>query len=310
MLLVGALLTACAGQRALQPAPVRVLGANPVPSEAGSAAGGSFRVLTLNAAHSRGTGLHQILQSAEDARRNLASIGALLAREQPNVVALQELDGPSLWSGRFDHAEVLTDSSGLSSFLRADHERRVGLRYGTALLADRPLAAGEAFAFPSGPIWPAKGYTLASIRLDEPTARSVTLVSLHLDPLRPRVRREQLKLLAARLEHVDGPLVVMGDFNCEWSEAGCLPWFTGHLGLTAHAPGASDQFTFALTGRRLDWILVSPELGFAGYRVLEDPVSDHRAVIADLYWRIPRHGGASLAGAAATMPDAEWVFSP
>jgi endonuclease/exonuclease/phosphatase family metal-dependent hydrolase len=40
--------------------------------------------------------------------------------------------------------------------------------------------------------------------------------------------------------------------------------------------------TFPKTGRRLDWILVSPQLEFADHRILDDPISDHYAVVAEI----------------------------
>jgi endonuclease/exonuclease/phosphatase (EEP) superfamily protein YafD len=40
--------------------------------------------------------------------------------------------------------------------------------------------------------------------------------------------------------------------------------------------------TFARFGHRLDWVLISPGFTFHSYKVIEDKVSDHRAVVAEL----------------------------
>ena len=74
----------------------------PVQSLAGGVetdCGNSLRVMTLNLAHGRGQGLHQALQNAGVRNSNLEKVRALLAGEAPDLVALQEVDAPSFWSG-------------------------------------------------------------------------------------------------------------------------------------------------------------------------------------------------------------------
>ena len=56
-------------------------------------------------------------------------------------------------------------------------------------------------------------------------------------------------------------------------------------GLQAWQPESADYATYR--DKRLDWILVSPELEIVDYRVVDDPISDHRLVVADLRWREP-----------------------
>ena len=70
---------------------------------------GRLRVSTLNVAHGRGTGFHQALQSEEQIRAQLVAAAALLAAEEPDVIALQEVDQPSIWSGGVDQIAVIAD---------------------------------------------------------------------------------------------------------------------------------------------------------------------------------------------------------
>ena len=62
-----------------------------------------LRVMTLNMAHGRGDSFHQLLQTTDTTMGNLDAIALMLNREQPDVIALQEADGPSFWSGNFNH---------------------------------------------------------------------------------------------------------------------------------------------------------------------------------------------------------------
>ncbi len=288
--LVAVALAACSSQLALEPALEQQ---NSVSVSAPVSNGSIVRVMTLNAAHSRGTGFHQILQNGDTARTNLSTIAAVIEREAPDVLALQELDGPSFWSGSFDHAEFLSQQSGLPSYLRAENQRMAGLRYGTALMSRYNLSDGEGFSFPARGVWPAKGFVVSKIEGGDDSNRAVTVVSVHLDPLRPTMRHKQLRLLAQHLGESSEPTIVMGDFNCEWEEETCLQWFTDTMQLRAHAPDAPDLGTFRLGDKRLDWVLASPHFGFSDYRVLDDDLSDHRGVVAELHW-LPHAGGQKI----------------
>lgn len=51
-----------------------------------------LRVMTLNVAHGRGTGFHQLLQHPDETRKNLDKIVTLLKDTAPDIIALQEAD--------------------------------------------------------------------------------------------------------------------------------------------------------------------------------------------------------------------------
>jgi endonuclease/exonuclease/phosphatase family metal-dependent hydrolase len=134
----------------------------------------------------------------------------------------------------------------------------------------------------------------------------VDVVSLHLEPFNPVVRRQQVRQLTDALgeRYGDGgkrrPLVVLGDFNCSWSdEARQLRPLARELGLRAYQPHRrAPTYPSRRPRRRLDWILVSGDLEFAAYRTLPNPVSDHLGVVADLVPRAARvsRGAAEAAG--------------
>lgn len=229
-----------------------------------------MRVMTFNIAHGRATGFHQALLPAHRIRANLSAIADACA--EVDVVALQEVDGPSLWSGRFDHVRHLAERGGFADAFRGSHVRRLGLDYGTALLSRRPLADPSSVTFaPSFPT-PRKGFVVASVDLD---GAPVDVVSLHLDFARAAVRARQLAQLAATLKARARPAIVMGDFNSPEPDAALL-------GLTAYRPDAPDLATFPKFRSRLDWILISRDLDFAGHRVLPAGLSDHQAVVAEV----------------------------
>jgi len=65
----------------------------------------SLKVLTLNIAHGRGAALNQIFLNRKAFDANLEAISDTIRQTSADIVALQEVDNSSLWSGRFDHAE-------------------------------------------------------------------------------------------------------------------------------------------------------------------------------------------------------------
>jgi endonuclease/exonuclease/phosphatase family metal-dependent hydrolase len=240
-------------------------------------------VMTLNLAHGRKQGPHQLLQSAASIRANLDDAAAVILRERPDVVALQEADGPSIWSGRFDHVDHLARASRMRYHVRAENVKGLKLSYGTALLARWPLEEVVAFTFSASPPTFCKGFVVTTVRLPEPAGRKVDVVSVHLDFFRGTVRVKQVDQMVAELRARENPLIVMGDFNCQWTDRGSpIRTLAAELGLKAYRPEAEGMGTFAKSNKRLDWILISRELEFVSYRVLPDAVSDHCGVVATI----------------------------
>jgi len=242
----------------------------------------SLRLLSVNLAHGRGTGFHQAFQDSDDARRNLDGVESLISREAPDVVALQEADAPSAWSGRFDHVDYLARSAGYDWGVHTTHAIGVGLAYGTAVLSRFPVEDHAALTFAPAPAALPKGFSLATVYWPEGDLE-FDVVSVHMEPLRQAVRQRQAMQLVEALTDRTRPLVIMGDFNTEWDHKdGVLKQLVEELQLTAYSPEGEDIITYPRLGRRLDWILVSAPFRFDRFRVLDDEVSDHRAVIADL----------------------------
>ena len=135
---------------------------------------------------------------------------------------------------------------------------------------------------PSPPTFP-KGFVVCTIRWPGDPNAEIDVVSTHLDYSRRSVRKRQVKELVNKLSHRKRPLVVMGDFNCEWTaKERTLPMLAEKLNLRAYEPQAADMGTFPSSQRRLDWILISPELQFLTYEVLPDTVSDHLGLVSEL----------------------------
>ena len=239
-----------------------------------------LKVMTLNLAHGRADGRNQLLLRKRTIESNLKGVAALMRREAPDLVALQEADGPSAWSGRFSHVDTLGADAGMSHGVRAENVRGLGLSYGTALLGGVPFEDPLAVTF--RPTWPtfSKGFVVAAVKWPGRPDLVVDVVSVHLDFASRFRRRKQLRHLSEVLARRGRPVVVMGDLNCGWSgREASVREFANGLGLKAYRPEERIA-TFPTTGGRIDWILLSEELEFRYHEVLPATVSDHLPVAA------------------------------
>lgn len=240
--------------------------------------------MTLNIAHARREAQHQSLLAPPALKHNLATIADVLRREAADVVALQEADGPSAWSGDFDHVATLAELAGIEHAFRGEHNPfsfgPFDLSSGTALLSRYPLAQPRSRAFLES--WrDTKGFVAATVEPKALGGVAVDVVSIHLDFLAARIRRRQVDQLVEIFHQRERPLVVMGDFNCEWSERRrSLERLRRELKLRPPAEPAHATFPSWRPLVRLDWILVSEELVFTSYETLPDRLSDHLGVVA------------------------------
>jgi len=243
---------------------------------------GRLRIMTFNIAHGRGESFHQLLQNSATTLANLDSIATLLRESGAHVVALQEADAPSFWSGNFNHIDHLADNAAFSQSVHGLHVDAMGLAYGTALIARLDLRDPQAITFDPELSPVPKGFVVSTINWPGHADIEVDVVSIHLDYASAATRRKQAAELIATLQHRQRPVILMGDFNSDWQENSTVRHISQALDLTTYRPEDTGLETFPAFGQRLDWILVSPGIAFRSYAVLPAPLSDHRGVLAEL----------------------------
>jgi endonuclease/exonuclease/phosphatase family metal-dependent hydrolase len=241
--------------------------------------------MTLNAAHGRRDGPNQLFLERSAFDTNLALISDLLRQSNADIVALQEVDGPSRWSGRFDHARTLAKQADYPWHYRGDHATSWLFEYGTALLSRLPLKATRSHRFQPSLPSPRKGFVIGQIALPAPSFGIAELIidvfSVHFDYLSRRAQASQLEELIDVLARRVNPVIVLGDFNSTWQRPdSTVRELVRRADLAAHQPGAEHLATHG--DERLDWILISEEFRFEQYRVLPDVVSDHQPVLATI----------------------------
>jgi len=243
----------------------------------------TIRVMTLNLAHGRSTSFHQLFLGTDKIKKNLDTVAKVINKEKADVVALQEADGQSFWSGSFNHVEYLLKRTNFISSVQGYHVKGMGLQYGTAILSGLKLSNNNSHNLTRSTLTLAKGFVVSSINWPADPAFLVDVVSVHLDFMSAKTRRQQTKTLVDVLKLRNRPMILMGDFNTYWDhDDGVMKHLTSELGLTVYQPGRKDLVTFPGKLARLDWILITWPLEFVRQEVITDELSDHRAVIADI----------------------------
>ena len=214
-------------------------------------------------------------------------VGARFDRLSPHIASLQEADGPSLWSGNFDHVQFLAEHAGFPYYASAHHSSTPFFRFGTAVMATVPLLNVQPVRFSPSPPTLRKGFLAVTVswnpgrRLEQPV--QLSLVSVHFDFSRQKVREKQARELIDFLESVPEPFIVTGDLNADWTGGDpAVRNLVRSLELQVFEPDSTSLATYRSTGKRLDWILISSSLRYEAYSVIPEVLSDHLLVGAHI----------------------------
>lgn len=236
---------------------------------------------TLNIGHGRGDKAHQLFLRQAEINRNLLEISSTLQQESPHIVALQEVDKVAFWSAMQDQSEMIACALGMPYALHGEHMCRKRLCYGTALLSRLPVDNGYSYAFADSGLLPPKGFVYGRVHLPGKSAGTINVISLHLDFARKKIRQQQVHDLAIYLERLDGPIVVMGDFNSEWRDnVSAVEFLASRLQLSSYLPLSKEFATFPRRAKRWDWILTSNDFEILEYTTHLKVLSDHRLVVS------------------------------
>lgn len=216
----------------------------------------------------------------------LEQLVQVIEREQPDVVALQEVDQGS--------HRTRTDGQ-----LQAIQERLTarGLSYGGEAVTkygDEPVVAGLPFyrdlgnAVLTRSARPTRQHFLSTGRkrlVLETELAGARLFTVHLS-LRAGTRAAQLEELAEIVTDSDDgrPVIVAGDFNAFGGPVE-LADFTEATGLECRSPGPTvperpfDELF--VDSRQLDLVCCSPSLTVDRCSVLDEQISDHRPIVLE-----------------------------
>jgi len=224
-----------------------------------------------------------------DRRLNVARVAEVLAKLEPDVVALQELDVGRRRTGGVDQAHEIARRLDMACHFHAaltvEEER-----YGDAILTcfpERLVKVGPLPGYDPIPQLEPRGALWVEVEI---AGRPVQIINTHLG-LIPREQQRQAAFLAgpAWLGHPDcqGPTILLGDFNATATSV-VYRTFLGQLSAAralAQSRTPTATFPAPLPVLRIDHLFVSPEIQvsdvFAPFTPLTRSASDHLPLVMD-----------------------------
>jgi endonuclease/exonuclease/phosphatase family metal-dependent hydrolase len=188
-----------------------------------------------------------------------------------DVVALQEVERHSLRTGFVDQPKKIAEALGMD--YRFGVALKVGLfEFGDVLLSRYPILSAEKIELPSGR--ETRQALLASLDVH---GKTLNVLVTHLG-LSAQERSEHVSVLDKRLAALEGPVAVMGDFNCPLEAPELKPWLSWMQNTAKQPlqtfPGLSDQ---------IDGILLSKgHFDIKKTYTVESSASDHVPLVSDV----------------------------
>jgi endonuclease/exonuclease/phosphatase family metal-dependent hydrolase len=237
------------------------------------------RILTYNVHRCLGT----------DGRLDVGRIAAVIAAEEPDIVALQEVDVGRARTGGVDQAHHIAERLKMTHRFHAALEVEEEL-YGDAILTclpERVIKTGPLPGYRPIPQLEPRGALMVAIEVADGVEVQVLNTHLGLVP-----REQQIQAAAVAGEGWLGhpmrrdPLILIGDFN---ATSRSVVWRTLSAKLTDATAGRSGRRIATFPAQapilRIDHVFVSRGVRVTGMHVPATPLakiaSDHRPLVMD-----------------------------
>ncbi len=253
------------------------------------------------------------MSGADGGNVDLSRTAGVIRRQQPDIVALQEVDRFWARSGSEDQPARLAELLGMNVCFAAnvelapDHPHPRAREYGVAVLSRWPMTDHRIVPLPVAAGWEPRGMLVARVDLG---SREIVVINTHLQVDQPGHEGEgrwqrtvQAGEVVRAARDAALPTVVVGDFNArpDDPELAALVAFRSGLLDVWRVAGAGTGATIPANLHeaprdRIDYIFASRDFRIGGVRVVDGPVarqaSDHLPVVADLILGDGDCGGA------------------
>ena len=234
-------------------------------------ASASLRVASYNIYH--GENIKKVI--------NIDCAGSVLAKYNPDLVALQEVDNKTDRSGRIDQAAAMGLRLGMDSRFKKACTYYNG-DYGIAILSVFPIKKTIRHELPTPEGQEPRG--ALEIQVDVPDmngkTNTISFVCTHLG-LSNEQRVAQVKALMENLSDRGHPIILAGDINAQPLEETMAALADGGYSFL----DKKEQFTFPAKepNRKIDYILTKDfKFHHARFEVIPEPkVSDHCPIFAE-----------------------------
>lgn len=272
----------------------------------------ALRVMAYNTHHGAGNDDCEDPETAEgeipdtECAMDLPRVADVILAEDPDIVALQEVDRFWARSGGTDQPEdyaALLEMDvcfGANLSHEPDNHADTEHEYGVATLSRYPIISCENHFLPTTEGWEQRG--MLDARIDVPGIGEVAVLNTHMqanvsgEPEEAaRQRVDQAEAIAAHVDSLSIPVIVLGDLNAE-ADSGEIDSLIGPASSLVDVwdvagSGSGETIFDGAHGEptaRIDYILVSQEFSVISTEVVDNEgsrmASDHFPLIADLHF--------------------------
>lgn len=234
------------------------------------AASRQLKVLTYNIHHANPPSTKDVI--------DIDAVVNVIKKENPDVVAMQELDKMVKRSGMIDEAKMIARKAGMNYhfFKTIDYD---GGEYGIAIFSKLPLKDAKQIILPKA-VATAETRALGYVEVQHPSGQKIIFACTHLGIEGEASRVMQVKAIQNELSATDKPVILCGDLNSSKGSESIdllLQQFrnscTDNCGFTIPAVRPRRNIDFILT-KNANWQV-------SDYHVVDETyASDHRPVAA------------------------------
>lgn len=144
---------------------------------------------------------------------DIAAVVKTIRNQNPDLVALQEVDVDTERSGKGNQAEIIAEKLGMQVFFgkAIDYE---GGEYGVAILSDYSISEGTVHKLPTKSGTNGESRVLATAKIHLPNGMELLFGSTHLDSQKDSTNRLlQIEEIVEISSDVEIPFIIAGDFN-------------------------------------------------------------------------------------------------
>lgn len=206
-------------------------------------------------------------------KKSLDRIGTMIKAERPDIVGLNEIEAFSFRTGFANQPKQLARLTQMDYHFGPTLKLGPVGFFGNGILFRKKLHKIKNFSLPGSK----EPRRCLKVLMNGP-GRTVTVLVTHLG-LAGGERIEQLAELVRIIESHRGPLILMGDFNCNYDELG--PLLSVVLDTNINHP---VKFTYPAweAAHRIDYIFATPHFKCLKHYVVASDASDHLPVVAVL----------------------------
>ena len=217
-----------------------------------------------------------------DKKLDLARIAGVINAQHPDLVGLQEVDRGVERTQRIDEIAEIARMTKMD-YAFAFNLRYQGGQYGVAILSRLPIMATDHRLYKNTREAERRGFIRAEVQVH---GRTLNFVTTHLDYQYEDGRVFETEQLLAALKDVNGPLILVGDFN-DVPAGGAYKLVREQFADAWIENGASDQglsYPADKPAKRIDYILSrrTDRIRTKKAWTVSTLASDHVPVVADL----------------------------